>query len=564
MRPLSEDADNEFCEDTGGSEIRDAMRATSAFRLLVVIDGAAVTHDLPAHGRVTLGRARGSHVPIAHVSVSRDHAFLDLAPLAIVDRNSRNGTYVRGAAIDAGVPVMIAVDEPFRIGDVMVMVQSRIALGSVSGISDGAPSPVNLVAECARSVRTGAAFAFARILVDPAVTERACEALMGTVRVSDQLSQAPGELRVLFTDTPATSLGTVVDRLLSALDRAGISARVGAAGFPIDGTTPIQLAARTWQQLLRGQGAPDPIAPVRDTLARLAVGDLSLLLCGETGVGKEVYAEIIHRASLRSRGPLIKVNCAALTETLLESELFGHERGAFTGAASAHAGLIEAADGGTLFLDEIGELPLMLQAKLLRVLEDREVRRVGGTSGRQIDVRFVAATNRSLEAEVAAGRFRRDLLFRIAGATITIPPLRQRRDDIEAIARAVIEQARTGGGAVLSYDAIVALRNWHWPGNVRELRNTIERALLVARNGTIVAHDLGLETEIEVTGVDLLRRREGQAPLGASVEAHEREQILAALEHCGGNKTQAARMLGIARNTLLARLDAWGLRDGKK
>ncbi|CAN5827744.1 hypothetical protein BH11MYX3_BH11MYX3_02490 [soil metagenome] len=357
-------------EETGSSEILEALRG-GTLRLLTIVDDIATTHDIPSHGRLTLGRAGANDISLAHESVSRDHAFLDVVPLTIIDRGSRNGTHVRGAAIDPGRPMALTVNEPIRLGDVVLVIKHATA--STVEHSDAAPSPVNLAAECARAARSCTSFVVARVLVDRSVAASAIAAVLGTVRVYDQLSHdQDGEFLVLFPDTPAESLERVIDRLISALGAAEITARVGVARFPGDGTTPAQLVARTWQQVSMNREVRDPMDAVRDTIALLAVGDLSILLCGETGVGKDLYAEIIHRSSTRSRGPLIKVNCAALTASLLESELFGHERGAFTDASSAHTGLIEAADGGTLFLDEIGELPLALQAKLLRVVEDRE------------------------------------------------------------------------------------------------------------------------------------------------------------------------------------------------
>ncbi len=231
-----------------------------------------------------------------------------------------------------------------------------------------------------------------------------------------------------------------------------------------------------------------------DLAARVAAGTISVLVTGESGAGKEVLARAIHAASPRARGPLIEVNCAAISEQLIESELFGHERGSFTGAAGAKAGLIEAGSGGTLFLDEIGELSATAQAKLLRVVEDRRVLRVGATEARPVDVRFVAATNRDLEAEVAAGRFRGDLYYRLAGVVLEVPPLRERRADIEPLARAFVAAAARSlarPAPQLAPDALAALVAHDWPGNVRELRNAIERAVLLGGDPLTAAEVVG-------------------------------------------------------------------------
>ena len=229
---------------------------------------------------------------------------------------------------------------------------------------------------------------------------------------------------------------------------------------------------------------------------RVADGVIHVLLLGETGVGKEVFAERLHKRSPRRDRAFVKINCAALTETLIEAELFGYEKGAFSGAVAAKAGLLETAEGGTIFLDEVGELSLTLQAKLLRVLEDREVRRVGGVKAKPVDVRVVAATNRDLEAEVAAGRYRSDLYFRLNGFSITIPPLRERVTEIVPLAvwfaRSSAKQANRPQ-PTLSPEAIKVLESWRWPGNIRELRNVMARAVLLSTHGNITPEHLPLE-----------------------------------------------------------------------
>src|SRR5690606_11385745 len=221
-------------------------------------------------------------------------------------------------------------------------------------------------------------------------------------------------------------------------------------------------------------------------VAEVAASRASVLILGETGVGKEVLAETVHALSGRT-GPLTRINCAALSESLLESELFGHEKGAFTGAVAPKVGLLEGAEGGTVFLDEVGELPLTIQAKLLRAVERREVLRVGAIRPREIDVRFVAATNRDLPREVDEGRFRRDLYFRLEGVTLVIPPLRERKGMIGRLALDFLREAARHDGRTprLSADALAALEAYPWPGNVRELKAVMERALLLARGGDI-------------------------------------------------------------------------------
>ncbi len=294
---------------------------------------------------------------------------------------------------------------------------------------------------------------------------------------------------------------------------------------------------------------PTP-AGVPSVVPRLATGTVSVLITGETGVGKEVLARTLHELSGRT-GQFVAINCAALNESLLESELFGHERGAFTGAAAVKPGLFEVAAGGTVFLDEIGELPPGLQAKLLRVLETRTVYRVGGVKPVSMDVRFVSATHRDLAREVAHGAFRRDLYYRVNGIILTVVPLRARRDAIPALARELLAKAIASGTTPprLSPAALDALVRHDWPGNVRELRTVMERAAVVCDGEEVRAsHILFDET---VAAVETPPAAPDSAGGG---DEQERGRIMAALAACAGNQTYAARMLGISRTTLQNKL----------
>jgi two-component system NtrC family response regulator len=291
------------------------------------------------------------------------------------------------------------------------------------------------------------------------------------------------------------------------------------------------------------------------TIDKVAPSTVTVMLLGESGTGKEVLAQRLHHAS-RRHGRFVPINCAAIPENLLESELFGYERGAFTGALGAKPGLLEAADGGTVFLDEIGELPLPLQAKLLRVVELREVTRVGALRPRRIDVRFVAATNRDLEQAIATGQFRQDLYYRLNGVSLSVPPLRERSNEIEPLARLFLEEACARFAVdvpALSAAALSALQGYAWPGNVRELRNAIDRAVLLATERVIEPKHLGLP--LHDPGP---RRHTSSDELGP--DAPERERILRGLEACGGNQSRAADLLGIPRRTLVRRIAQLGLR----
>ncbi|MGV3620645.1 MAG: sigma-54 interaction domain-containing protein, partial [Archangium sp.] len=308
----------------------------------------------------------------------------------------------------------------------------------------------------------------------------------------------------------------------------------------------------------------DAMAAIYRLVDRIAPSQINVLLLGETGVGKEVLAAEIHRRSKRAAGPFLKLNCAALSESLLESELFGHEKGAFTGAIKQKQGLLEAARGGTVFLDEVGEMPASIQAKLLRVLEERKVLRVGATTPEEIDVRFVFATNRDLEAEVARGAFRSDLYFRVNGISVVIPPLRERRDELEPLARHFLSDAaqrEKRPAPEFTRDAIDALHAWPWPGNIRELKNVIERALLLAGDETLSSEALGLGV---TTGRREVVASTSSSNLRDEREAAERRAVMDALDKTGGNQTKAAELLGVSRRTLVTRLQHYGLTKPRK
>jgi len=310
---------------------------------------------------------------------------------------------------------------------------------------------------------------------------------------------------------------------------------------------------------------------------------LSVLILGETGVGKEVFAEGLHRRSSRVGAPFLKLNCAALPESILEAELFGYEKGAFTGATQTKVGLFEAADGGTLFLDEVGEMAPSTQTKVLRALESGEVMRLGSSTTRKVDVRFISAANRDLRKLVASGGFRADLFFRLNGITMTLPPLRKRPEDVLPLAEVFLARSARKLGKPpprLGEEARTALGAHPWPGNVRELRNVIERAVVLCQGETLKPGDLLLhEGEIEgasppapaasatplpgpVEDEQVTMRlplRPGAPELKGKLEEFERAQILEALAKTTGNQTRAAKLLGIARRTLIKKMVRYGI-----
>lgn len=301
---------------------------------------------------------------------------------------------------------------------------------------------------------------------------------------------------------------------------------------------------------------------------RVAKSTINVLLLGETGVGKDVLARKIHAMSPRSEKPFLPLNCGALAEQLLESELFGHERGAFTGAVEMKMGLLEAANEGTVFLDEVGELPMSMQVKLLRVLEERAVRRVGGLRSKAFDIRFIAATNRDLNQAITEGRFRSDLFYRLNGISLVIPPLRQRIGEIESLSQRFIEEASKRAGQArapsLSSEALDWLKGYHWPGNIRELQNAIERAVLLCTGDAITIEQLPQAVDTPTGAPTPTPNVGGVATAAAEEEDPERKRILDALEQCAGNQTRAAKLLGISRNTLLARLDQYNIPRPRK
>jgi len=306
--------------------------------------------------------------------------------------------------------------------------------------------------------------------------------------------------------------------------------------------------------------ASDKMQAVLALVERVAPTNATVLLGGESGVGKDLIARAIHEHSQRASGPFVKINSTAIPESLLESELFGYEKGAFTGAVSSKPGKFELADKGTLFLDEIGDVPPATQVKLLRVLQEREFERLGGTHTRKVDVRLVAATNRDLRAALEQGTFREDLYYRLNVVAIDIPPLREHKEDIPALAGVFLEKfARESGKPVqgITPQALKLLMDFHWPGNVRELENIIQRGVALSAGTALDVADIHLDTSPPRTPA-------GATPLlpeGMTLEQWEQEIIREALRRANGNKSQAARALGLSRNALRYRLSTMGVPD---
>jgi DNA-binding NtrC family response regulator len=305
----------------------------------------------------------------------------------------------------------------------------------------------------------------------------------------------------------------------------------------------------------------DKMQAVLALVERVAPTNSTVLIGGESGVGKDLVARAIHEHSQRASGPFIKINSTAIPETLLESELFGYEKGAFSGASASKPGKFEMANNGTLFLDEIGDVPAATQVKLLRVLQDREFERLGSTKTQKVDVRLVAATNRDLRAALEEGTFREDLYYRLNVVAIDIPPLREHKEDIPALAEFFLQKsARESGKAVqgITSAAMKMLMDFHWPGNIRELQNVLERAVTLSTGSTLDVGDIHIDAPMRRAHAD-----SGSAalPEGMTLEQYEEELLREALKRANGNKSQAARALGLSRNALRYRLTKMGVHD---
>ncbi|HEY3352486.1 MAG TPA: sigma 54-interacting transcriptional regulator, partial [Polyangia bacterium] len=550
--------------------------------LLVLGNGFFATHPLPDEGDYLIGRGTRAALRLDQDFVSRAHAVVHCDdPLTVEDLGSANGTRVNGRALRPGERAPLEPGGMLEIGATVLVLQYHSAATRPRRAAAHGDFEHILESACARAEHEAEAAALVMLHVDGAHDEAALQGLvLRAIRPGDHLGlYAPRLYEVLLPACTAEGAVAVIARVAAALAAAGARvARSGIACFGADGRSAEALLARARAQAAGTPGGPreplllavDPVMRrLHELCAQVAAGTISVLLLGETGVGKEVIAERLHRLSPRADRPLLRLNCAALSESLLESELFGHERGAFTGATQTKPGLLETAQGGTVLLDEIGDLSAGLQAKLLRVLEERQVRRVGGLKPRPIDVRFIAATHHDLEAEAERGRFRRDLYFRLNGVTLAIPPLRERPAEVEPLARAFVSaacaQAERWPEPELAPDALRLLRGYPWPGNVRELRNVMERAVLLCRDAAITAAELPADKMRARVSPTAAHPVPVEAPtLGLRRDAYERQQIIDALERCHGNQSQAAQELGMPRRTLIRRIEAYGLTRPRK
>jgi DNA-binding NtrC family response regulator len=574
----------------------DAERG-SATLLIYHRDGvraAPLTEGRP----VVIGRGRTADIPIRERSLSRHHARVQLrdGQAWIEDLQSTNGTKLNGEPIQCS---QLAVGDVATLGTVCV----SLARGDQTGLDwlEGHDRFITRVEEEVARQRTfGRQFALLMIQAvrgnDNAIAQW-CPAIRKQLRPVDKMAlYSPTAVEVLLPEANEDEAHTIAEQVIQSVDNKVASLFCGIGVFPRAATAAEELIYVT-RDAARRADSNGPIAaassglralsPVttasedRDSLMivrspamegvyqlieRVARSSIPVLISGETGVGKEVVAQAIHALSKRREYPLRSMNCGAIPQQLIESALFGHERGAFTGAERQAKGIFEQASGGMVFLDEVGELPMAAQVALLRVLETKQITRVGGAKEMEVDVRILAATNRDLQAMCDAGTFRIDLLYRLNAMTIEVPPLRERVEEIEPLAQLFLAKANVANETILGgieASASELLRGYSWPGNVRELRNVIERASVIAQEGMVTPDDLPQKlrttqppaaSAMPTGGIDEISDFKGM------MQRYEAEVIVEALRCEGWNQTRAARRLDMPLRTFAHKMKVHGIR----
>jgi two-component system response regulator AtoC len=568
----------------GGTKTRtlDHVDGEGPGAYVIAIDNTSSrTIELPAEGTLQVGRSKDAEIQINSEAVSRFHAKLicSLGRIAIEDLGSHNGTLVNGERVDG--TAALSSGDVVAIADTLLILRTAARARTAEAIELGQITR-RIDQEIARATDYDRPFSIVVLRIDDVSRSRSVvESALAALRPMDVVCVQPQRVIALLPELDARAGHALGMALLTAV---APSARGGIATYPADGgdTATLLAAAATSVDVARsGQlmnassaaieyrigGARVIVADavmlkLYDLIRRLARSDISVLVTGETGSGKENAAAAVHHWSPRSNGPLIALNCAALPDTLAESELFGYERGAFSEAKAAKPGTLERAHGGTLFLDEVGDLSLAVQAKLLRVIELKRITRLGDVREREVDVRIVAATNVDLEAAVARGRFRQDLLFRLSAATVAIPPLRRRRQEIPQLARMFvqIESQRLGrAGIELSEAALAELARYDFPGNVRELKNAIDFAVATTEGTSIQPWDL----PARITGAADVEPKESPPRQFRSIADElrelERRRIVEALDACDGIQTHAAAAIGMPLRTFTFRMRQYGI-----
>ncbi len=564
---------------------------------LLVFDGdTSRTFALPTVGAVVAGRAEDAALRLPSTSVSRHHARFDASAtgVRVTDLGSHNGTLVNGERVTEPVPLVRG--DVVSLGEVTLVLLGTGAGAASSALLDAQALRQRLHDEVARAVAHDRKLSLLWIDLPPGV-----EPTAGAATLSELLRPwdvagvgTEGTLVLLLPEADDATARAIGRRVAARLERvAPIACPLGLATCPRDGCDAAGLlagarAAARLPSRVTTDGVADAQEDERllhagdrsilvgepamertyDLVRRLAAADLAVLVVGETGSGKDLVAAALHHWSKRAKGPLVALNCAALAESLVESELFGFARGAFSGAAAAKAGLLEAAAGGTVFLDEVGELPLAVQAKLLRVLETKRATRLGEVTEREVDVRVVAATNRDLEADVRSGRFRADLYYRLGAATVWVPPLRDRPRELPGLARQFLRKAGDAGGRpplLLSDGALRALAGHSWPGNVRELKNVMDTLAATVAGDLVTADHVaerlaGRGAPIAPAALGLPGAAPAFRPIDEEVRELERRRMTEALQASGGHQPRAAALLGMPLRTFYTKAKLYGLR----
>jgi two-component system response regulator AtoC len=557
---------------------RPALSTTSGWQLHVMGRGHFQTLTLPPAGRWVIGRGEGCELRLEDPAISRQHAALIFGQgVTLEDSGSANGTFLEGRKIGSGERALVKPGEVVELGAFTLTLTATGGTELRKRLWPAAYFEHCVAEECAKNREPG--LVLVRLRLSRPVEREELGLILNVDLRAEELAAdlGGGEVDLLLLGRTPELAREIVRNLKKRLEAAGAGPILSAlARHPEDGARPELLFGKLVRGLL-GQEDEAPrgelivVDPAMIRLHRLvdrvAGGKINVLILGETGTGKELIAQRLHQRSPRAEGPFVKLNCAALPEALIESELFGYEKAAFTGADRPKPGLIETAHGGTLFLDEVGELSLPIQAKLLRVLEERVVQRLGALRPKPVDLRLVSATNRDLQVECGRGAFREDLYFRLNGIAITVPPLRERPADLRAmIDHFAQESARQADQAEVHFgpEALALMLAHPWPGNVRELKNAVDRAVLLAAGETIEPEHLPLAQMKPKAHPAAPSSSGGVLPLEASVQAHERAQIVEALAACDGNQTKAAKRLGISRRTLINRLEQYRIERPRK
>ncbi|MBL4634948.1 MAG: sigma 54-interacting transcriptional regulator [Kofleriaceae bacterium] len=521
---------------------------------LLILEGDRYhRHVLPATGKITIGRSEDCDIQIDDASVSRQHALLCVALSEMVtleDLGSANGTRVAETTIVSGDPTVLGPYEILRFGDVNAVLLRLGSNAKTRVFGARTDFQASVTERCTRYTKGDSVFTlFSLSKIEPNQEDDLRTFLVELLGDKDLVTSIENQTCELLVDGPR-SISWISDKL----GVQKLSADISHAQFPADGNNS--------SALLRGIRTAAPVSPkpTRNVLQnpdmvklyalaeKIARGKISVLIQGETGTGKQVLAEYIHNASTRSDEPFIEINCGAIPAELMESELFGHVKGAFTGANKNKMGLLEAADKGSVFLDEIGDMSPDLQTQLLRILEDGELRPIGATKSRKVDIRVIAATHVDLATASQTGAFREDLYYRLSGITLEVPALRHRFDEVVPLMEVFLARYAHENGsrpAQLSPEAKELLTAYTWPGNIRELRNVAERVTLLCETGSIGLQHLPTTRMLATVSVEHPRTTRGN-----TTQPITQQEIESALTTCNGNQTRAAALLGVSRRTL--------------